>query len=87
MDSWIVGGDFNNLETMEDQQGRGLEFVGIAQVEQSAWDSFLFAIGGRDSWRDLAFRRWQGGSLASDRSCRSAGRLREEAAESGPKKW
>ena len=24
MDSWIVGGDFNNLETLEDQQGRGL---------------------------------------------------------------
>ena len=30
MDSWIVGGDFNNLETLEDQQGRGLEFLGIA---------------------------------------------------------
>ena len=30
MDSWIVGGDFNNLETMEDQHGRGLEFTGIA---------------------------------------------------------
>ena len=36
MDSWIVGGDFNNLETMEDQQGRGPEFTGIAQAEQSA---------------------------------------------------
>ena len=27
MDSWIVGGDFNNLETLEDQQGRGPEFA------------------------------------------------------------
>ena len=27
MDSWIVGGDFNNLETLEDQQGRGPEFL------------------------------------------------------------
>ena len=33
MDSWIGGGDFNNLETMEDQQGRGSEFAGIAQAE------------------------------------------------------
>ena len=33
MDSWIVGRDFNNLETMEDQQGKGTEFAGIAQAE------------------------------------------------------
>lgn len=26
MDSWIIGGDFNNLETLEDQQGRGSDF-------------------------------------------------------------
>ena len=58
MDSWIDGGDFNNLETMEDQHGRGPEFAGITQAEQSAWETFLFAIGGRDSWRDPAFRRW-----------------------------
>ena len=30
MDLWIVGGDFNNLETMEDEQSKGLEFAGIA---------------------------------------------------------
>lgn len=24
MDSWIIGGDFNNLETQENQQGWGL---------------------------------------------------------------
>ena len=33
MDSWIVGGDFDNLETMEDQQGKGPEFVGLSQME------------------------------------------------------
>ena len=46
MDLWIVGGDFNNRETMEDQQGRGPEIAGIAQAEQSAWDSFLFRLEG-----------------------------------------
>ena len=32
VNSWIVGGDFNNLD-LEDQEGRGPEFVGIAQAE------------------------------------------------------
>ena len=49
MDSWIVGGDFNNLEVLEDQQDQGPEFADIAHAEQSEWESFLFAIGGRDS--------------------------------------
>lgn len=52
MDSWIIGGDFNNLETLEDQQGRGIDFEGIAHGEQSTWESFLFAIGDRDSQRE-----------------------------------
>lgn len=29
MDSWIVGSDSSNLETLEDQQGKGPKFVGI----------------------------------------------------------
>ena len=60
MDSWIVEGDFNNLETLEDQQGRGPKFIGISCVEQTTWETFLFTIGGRDSWRDLSFCRWPG---------------------------
>ena len=58
MDSWIVGGDFNNLEALEDHQGRGPEFAGITHAEQSKWDSFLFAIGGRNSWREPSFCKW-----------------------------
>ena len=30
MDSWIVGADFNNIEALENQQGRGPNFAGIA---------------------------------------------------------
>lgn len=29
IDSWIVGGDFHNPETLEDQHDRGPEFEGI----------------------------------------------------------
>lgn len=60
MDSWIVRGNFNNLETHKDQQGRGPKFKGIAHGEEIAWELFLFAIRGRDSWQNAAFRRWQG---------------------------
>ena len=60
MDSWIVGGHYNNLETLEDQQGRGSEFKGIARGEEASWELFLLAIGSRDNWWDAAFRRWQG---------------------------
>ena len=58
MDSGIVGGDFNNLEALKDQQGWDPEFGSIAHAKQSEWESFLFATGGRDSWRELSFYRW-----------------------------
>ena len=77
MDSWIVGGDFNNLEAIEDQQGRGLDFVGIAHAEQSEWESFLFAVGGRDSWREPFFYRWPGSLDFSWGYRREGGRLLE----------
>ena len=60
MDSWIVGWDLNNLDTLEDQQGWGPKFTSIAHAEESEWESFLFAIGGRDSWREPSFSRWIG---------------------------
>ena len=75
MDSWIVGGDFNNLEALEDQQGRGPEFLGIAQAEQSEWDSFLFAMGGRDSWHEPSFCRWSWSLDFSGGYRREGGRL------------
>ena len=33
MDAWIIGGDFNNLETIEDQIGRRVGFEGITNNE------------------------------------------------------
>ena len=33
VDSWIVGGDFNNLEMLEDHQDTGPEFIGIAHAK------------------------------------------------------
>ena len=60
MDSWIVGGDFNNIEALEDQQRQVPDFAGIALAEQSEWESFLFVVGGRDSWREPSFYKWPG---------------------------
>lgn len=35
MDSWIIGGDFDNVETLEDQHGRCVDFKWIVRGEQS----------------------------------------------------
>ena len=50
--------DFNNLEALEDQQGRGPDFFSIAQAKQSEWESFLIAVGDRDSWKESSLCRW-----------------------------
>ena len=55
-----MGGDFNNLETMEDQQDKWLGFLGIAQAKQFAWETLVFAVAGQDSWTDLALCPWLG---------------------------
>ena len=55
LDSWR---GLQQPKALEDQQGLGLEFAGIAHAEQSEWESFLFAVGGRDSWREPSFCRW-----------------------------
>ena len=60
MDAWIVGGDFNNLEALEDQIGRSAAFDEIADNEQHGWVGFMFAIFGRDVWHiEAAFQRLQ----------------------------
>ena len=43
------------------QQGRGPEFVGISQANQTTWETFLFAVGEWDNWREPFFRK--GGRL------------------------
>ena len=75
MDPWIVEGDFNNIEALENQQGRGPDFAGIASTEQSERESFLFVVGGRDSWREPSFYRWPGSLDFSWGYRRKGGRL------------
>ncbi|MCO5573007.1 hypothetical protein L7F22_026771 [Adiantum nelumboides] len=51
VDSWLVGGDFNNVEIFEDwrvDQPPALPL--IARCERDAWDKFLFALAGVDAW-------------------------------------
>ena len=51
VDSWIVGGDFNNVETFEDWcAGSPPALPRIARSERDAWDHFLFALEGVDAW-------------------------------------
>ena len=50
VDSWIVGGDFNNVETFEDWCAASPPALPrIARSERDAWDLFLFALVGADA--------------------------------------
>ncbi|MCO5568073.1 hypothetical protein L7F22_021768 [Adiantum nelumboides] len=47
VDSWIVGGDFNNVDTFEDwRAARPPTLPHIAGCERDAWDRFVFALAG-----------------------------------------
>ena len=51
VDSWIVGGDFNNVDTYEDWCAASSPALPrIARSERDAWDLFLFALAGADAW-------------------------------------
>ena len=51
VDSWIVGGDFNNVETFEDWCATSPPALPrTARSERDAWDLFLFALAGVDAW-------------------------------------
>ncbi|MCO5605299.1 hypothetical protein L7F22_059481 [Adiantum nelumboides] len=51
VDSWIVGGDFNNVETFEDcRAAQPPSLPHIVKCERDAWDRFLFALAGVDAW-------------------------------------
>lgn len=54
VDSWIVSGDFNNLEAVEDKTG-GIPFVELPSVKQGPWEQFLFAARGRNPCRESEF--------------------------------
>ena len=51
VDSWIAGGDFNNVKTFEDWRVNSpLALLRIARSERDAWDHFLFALEGAHAW-------------------------------------
>ena len=51
VNSLIVGGDFNNVETFEDWCAASPPALPrIAHSERDAWDLFLFALVGVDAW-------------------------------------
>ncbi|MCO5580734.1 hypothetical protein L7F22_034604 [Adiantum nelumboides] len=52
VDSWIVGGDFNNVETFDNwRAAQPPALPHIARCERrDAWDRFLFALAGMDAW-------------------------------------
>lgn len=64
VDSWVVGGDFNNIESALDFQAEVPPILtSIAPSEQDAWERFLLAIHASDAWHILAFAHHQPCSL------------------------
>ncbi|MCO5558947.1 hypothetical protein L7F22_012538 [Adiantum nelumboides] len=56
VDSWIVGGDFNNLGTFEVWRAvQSPTLPHIARCKRDAQDRFLFAIAGVDAWHIPSF--------------------------------
>lgn len=53
---WIMGGDFNMIETLEDKQG-GAETTGRGESEIRAWTQLLIHLGLHDSFHLDEFRR------------------------------
>ena len=78
MDSWIVGGDFNNLESPLDYRADiPPHLPEIAPVEIDAWDSFLFFLRVTDAWHEQSFMHSDGSLHFSWGFRRQAGRLLE----------
>lgn len=56
VDSWVVGGDFNNIESALDYQAEVAPVLtSIAPSEQDAWERFLLGFHVDDAWRTPAF--------------------------------
>lgn len=61
VDSWIVGGDFNNLEAPLDYHDDIPPHLrGITSVDIDAWDSFLFALQLLDAWHEQSSMHTKG---------------------------
>ena len=60
MDTWIVGGDFNNVELPSDVEVEGIPRVSsIAPCERENWNRFLLAIHGSNAWHSPSFAHLQ----------------------------
>ena len=58
VDSWIVGGDFNNVECIDDLRisvGQQPRVTSIAPSERDDWDGFLFSLSVMDAWHLPSF--------------------------------
>ena len=53
---WVLAGDFNNIESLQDKQG-GTNKTNMGNRELEAWNRLLVRIGVRDSHNIRAFRR------------------------------
>ena len=78
VDSWIVGGDLNNLESPSDYRAYTPPHLSeIATAEIDEWDSFLFALSLSDAWHEHLFTHTEGTLQFSWGFRRQAGRLLE----------
>lgn len=56
VDSWIVGGDLNNIESIADVRAiTSPHLTSIAPVERDSWDGFLFSLRVSDAWHMPGF--------------------------------
>jgi exonuclease III len=53
---WVLAGDFNNIESIQDKQG-GSDKTSIGNREMEAWNKLLVRLGVRDAYHIRAFRR------------------------------
>ena len=53
---WVLAGDFNNIESIQDKQG-GSNKTSIGNREMEAWNRLLVRLNVRDSFNLRAFRR------------------------------
>ena len=56
VDHWVVGGDFNNIESHNDWRVAILPVLSsISSLEQQAWDRFILGLHVMDAWSMPSF--------------------------------
>ena len=51
VEHWVVGGDFNNIESHDDRRAAIARVLSsISRLEQQAWDHFIFGLHVTDAW-------------------------------------